>query len=153
MCFKNSGVHGTHTAKCHKAYRAYKAYKAYSGIARTLCIAQCALPADSPRSYVLSKFQSAWHTGCHRPFTVFPVFAVFMVSLLPPCALRKVLCQPEGMRFAFFGRYALGARGETLLFPRVPPFRPVCGMEACGTQCGFFTVRGARPIASGGGAA
>ena len=36
--------HIAHTAKCHKSYRAYKAYRAYSGIARTLCIAQCALP-------------------------------------------------------------------------------------------------------------
>ena len=44
--------------------------------------------------HVLWNFRSAWHTGCHRPFTVFPVFAVFMVSLFPPCALHNVLCQP-----------------------------------------------------------
>ena len=44
----SSGAHGTHTAKCHKSHRAHKSYRAYSGIARTLCIAQCALPANSP---------------------------------------------------------------------------------------------------------
>ena len=70
--------------------------------AHSIGFAQCALPADRTHSPVLSKFQSAWHTGCHRPFTVFPVFAVFMVSLFPPCALRNVPCQPEGMCFVLW---------------------------------------------------
>ena len=39
-------------------------------------------------------------------------------------AMRNVLCQPEGMCYALGESNALGARGETLLFPRVPPFRP-----------------------------
>ena len=99
------------------------------GLAPTLCIAPCALPANRTHSPVLSKFQSAWYTGCHRPFTVFPVFAVFMVSLFPPCALRNVLCQPEGMCFAFFGRHAQGARGETSLFPPCPPPFAPCVVE------------------------
>ena len=38
--------------------------------------------------------------------------------------MRKVLRQPEGMCYALGESNALGARGETLLFPRVPPFRP-----------------------------
>ena len=44
-------------------------------------------------------------------------------------AMRNVLCQPEGMC------YALGARGETLLFPPCAPFSPVCYRMACGTRC------------------
>ncbi len=78
--------------------------------ARSIGTAQCAFPANRTHSPVLSKFQSAWHTGCHRPFTVFPVFAVFMVSLLPPCALRKVLCQPTEHTAKCFGNS--GAHGS-----------------------------------------
>ena len=59
--------------------------------------------AGRTHSPVLSKFQSAWHTGCHRPFTVFPVFAVFMVSLFPPCALHNVRCQPTAPAAMCFG--------------------------------------------------
>ena len=51
-----------------------------------------------------------------------------------------------GMCFAFFGRHAHGARGGKPYFsPRVPPFRPACCMEACGTQCGFFKLEALAP--------
>ena len=45
----------------------------------------------------------------------------------------------------FFERHAHGARGETSLFPPCTPFSPVCCMEACGTQCGFFKLEALAP--------
>ena len=70
----------------------------------------------------------------------------------PPCALHNVLRQPEGMCYALGESHAHGARGKPYFSP-VTPFRPACCTEACGTQCGFFTVRSARPTACGDGAA
>ena len=76
LCFGNSGAHCTHTAKCHKSYRAYKAYRAYSGIARTLCIAQCALPAGGNALCFFWRTHSTWSTGGNLTFPpVYPLFA------------------------------------------------------------------------------
>ena len=61
-------------------------------LARTLCIAQCALPARG-----------------------------------------NALCFLENAQHMAHG-------GKPHFSPRVPPFRPVCCMEACGTQCGFFKL-------------
>ena len=48
------------------------------------------------------------------------------IPLPAPCALRKVLCQPEGMRFAFFWTLCTWCTGENLTFPPVcPPFARV----------------------------
>ena len=95
------------------------------------------------------------HMAHTQPSAISPIGPIRPIrpipALLPPCALRKVPCQPMGIRFAFFGRHAQGARGETSLFPPCTPFSPVCYMEACGTQCGFFTVRGARTVSRPGG--
>ena len=143
---------GSHASCAPRPYKSVQVRTSPYSLARALCPAQSALPANRTHSPVLSKFQSAWHTGCHRPFTVFPVFAVFMVSLLPPCALRNVPCQSSGgsrarqgdSRPLRSGTFAAASQREcALLFlnamhmahggkphfsPRVPPFRP-CVVE------------------------
>ena len=65
-------------------------------------------------------------------------------------AMRNVLCQPEGMCYALGESNALGARGETLLFPPCTPFSPVCYKMACGTRCGSLSYR-ARTVSRPGG--
>ena len=40
--------------------------------------------------------------------------------------------------------------GKPYFSPRVPPFRPACCMEACGTQCGSLSYR-ARTVSRPGG--
>ena len=35
--------------------------------------------------------------------------------------------------------------GKPYFSPRVPPCRPACCMEACGTQCGFFKLEALAP--------
>ena len=68
--------------------------------ARTMRSAQSALPANRTHSHVFWKLRGTWHTHSHVPI----VRQVRQVrhSLPTPCALRNVLCQPEGMCFAFF---------------------------------------------------
>ena len=65
------------------------------------------------------------------------------------CTMRFASQREYAMFFG--GRTAHGARGETSLFPPCAPFSPVCCKMACGTQCGFFTVRGARLLTARGG--
>ena len=107
------------------------------------------------------QFRSAWHTLHHvllalrslrrRRVRISPYKSVQVRIPLPaPCALRNVLCQPEGMCFAFFERHAHGARGEPYFSPCSSPLRPVCCMEACGTQCGSLSYR-ARTVSRPGG--
>ena len=69
------------------------------------------------------------HIAPSMPCATPPYFSVHIRTRPYPAlhtvsAMRNVLCQPVGMCYAHGGRNAHGARGETLLFPRVPPFRP-----------------------------
>ena len=109
--------------------------------------------AGRARSHVLWNFRGTGHPHSHVPIVRTSPYKSVQVRIpLPaPCALRKVLCQPMGLRFAFFERYAHGARGETSLFPPCPPFRPACCMEACGTQCSFFKLEALAPFPAGAG--
>ena len=70
-------------------------------------------------------------------------------SVFPcPHPVHCAMCSASRREYALlFGeRYAHGARGETSLFPVSPsPFSPVCCMEACGTQCGFFKLEALAP--------
>ena len=87
----------------------------------------------------------------HLQYSRYSQYSWFLCSHPVPCA--KCFASQRECAMFFGGRTAHGARGETLLFPPCTPFSPVCCKKACGTQCGFFTIRGARPIAFGGGAA
>ena len=74
-------------------------------------------------------------------------------SVFPcPHPVHCAMCFASRWECALFSgeRTAHGARGETSLFPPVPPFRPACCMEACGTQCGSLSYR-ARTVSRPGG--
>ena len=179
MCFKNSGAHGcvplpankpASTTPCepcalkipermaltqpsaHRPYKSVQVRTSPYSLARTLCPAQSALPANRTHSPVLSKFQSTWHT-LHQVPIVRPVRQVRPVrhSLPAVSALHNVLCQPVECTLFSGERYAHGARGETLLFPPCAPLSPVCCIEACGTQCGFFKLEALAPFPAGAG--
>ena len=92
--------------------------------------APCAPPPYSSVPVRTSPFYTA-HTLC-----------------IAPCALPA-----SGNALCSFVKAMHMEHGGNLTFPPVPPFRPACCIEACGTQCGFFTIRGARPTACGDGAA
>ena len=169
-------VHGSH-ASCANRPTCPTSPTCPTFFAPTLCIAQCALPANSPRSYVLLNFRSAQPPHSPVPIVRTSPYKSIQVriSLPAPCALHNVLCQPSGgsrarqgdsrpLRSGTFAAasrwecalfsgesHAHGARGETLLFPPCPPLSPMCCIEACGTLCGFFTVRGARTVSRPGG--
>ena len=148
--FGNSGAHSPHIAKCHKSYRAYKSYKsyrAYSGIARTLCIAPSAFPANSPPFCARLRCATPWQalrfciSGAHSPHIALcrlpseasgeggsvqvrtsPYKSVFPCPHPVPCAMCPASQRECAM---FFGeRTAHGARGETSLFPPCAPLSP-----------------------------
>ena len=62
-----------------------------------------------------------------------------------PVHCAKCFASQRECAMFFEERTAHGTRGETSLFPRVPPFRPVCCRKACGTQCGFFKLEALAP--------
>ena len=77
-----------------------------------------------------------------------PYKSVFPCPHPVPCA--KCFASQRECAMFFGECTAHGARGETSLFPPCPPFRPVCYMEACGTQCGSLSYR-ARTVSRPGG--
>ena len=99
-------------------------------------------------SHALQKYKSTWHTLHHVPLLrTHPYTSVLIrTALLTVSALRNAHSQPVGMCIALGERTALGARGETLLFPPCTPFSPVCCKEACGTQCGSLRLDALAPF-------
>ena len=95
-CAFEISQHMAHTAPCAPPPYTSVHLRTYPYcIAHSIGFAQCALPANRTHSPVLSKFQSAWLT-LHQVPIVRQVRLVRPVrhSLLPPCALHNVLCQP-----------------------------------------------------------
>ena len=90
-CAFEISQHMAHTAPCAPPPYTSVHLRTYPYcIAHSIGLAQCALPTNRTHSHVLSKFQSTWHTGCHRPSIVFPVFIVFPVGFAP--AMRLAQC-------------------------------------------------------------
>ena len=107
--------------------------------APTLCIAQCALPANSLRSYVLWKFRGTWLSLHHvllalrslrrRRVRTSPYKSVQVRT--SPYSLARTLCLAQcalpakGNALCFFLKAMHMAHGGKPHFsPRVPPFRP-----------------------------
>ena len=102
-------------------------------------------------------FEISGAHGSHCPLCPSPYLSVlFRTHPYRHCSQYRLCAMHTANRreCALFSgeRTAHGARGKPYFSP-VTPFRPACYTEACGTQCGFFTVRGARPTACGDGAA
>ena len=123
------------------------------------------LPAAGPAPLVLPPpFSSAWQAMCFGNSGEHGTHCALCQSsdksdksdwsdILCPqyrhCTMRSA--SQKECALLFFERHAHGARGKTLLFPPCTPFSPVCCRKACGTLCGFFTIRGARLLTAPGG--
>ena len=88
-------VHGSH-ASCANRPTCPTSPTCPTFFAPTLCIAQCALPANSPRSYVLLNFRSAQPPHSPVPIVRTSPYKSVQVRIPLPAvsALRKVPCQP-----------------------------------------------------------
>ena len=129
-CAFEISQHMAHTAPCAPPPYTSVHLRTYPYcIAHSIGFAQCALPANRTHSPVLSKFQSTWHTGCHRPSIVFPVFIVFPVGFAPAMRLAQCALPAAGNTLCFLVNAMHMAHGGKPHFsPRVPPFRP-CVVE------------------------
>ena len=145
--------------------------RACHGVAerRWVLPAPCALGTEGPRPVCLRRHRNVLPNSCamcceisgahgsHCPLCPSPYLSVlFRTHPYRHCSQYRLCAMHTANRreCALFSgeRTAHGARGKPYFSP-VTPFRPACCTEACGTQCGFFTVRGARPTACGDGAA
>ena len=104
-------------------------------------------------NHVLWKFRGTWHPCSQVPISISPISPIGPIFLcLHPVHRTKCSASQWECALLLGESHAHGARGKPYFSPRVPPFRPACCIEACGTQCGGMVplpcgrLSGLRPL-------